>query len=112
MDISSWTSRNVRDCGTRVRQPHLASHLQNFEVKHKTTSPVSEEIQKCPAHGPPNKPDPQQIHPDGKVRSLGFKWQRMESIHQDAIRWVPKRSLSQATAGTFYIENHSFKLEK
>ena len=46
MGVDTWTYKNIRDCGTQVRQPHLTSHLQNFEVKNKTASSISEEIQR------------------------------------------------------------------
>ena len=46
METGSCISRKVRDCGTQVRQTHLASHPQNFEVKNKITKSISEEIQK------------------------------------------------------------------
>ena len=46
MEVTSWTTATVMDCGSQVRQPHLASHLQNFEVKLRDASPISEEKRK------------------------------------------------------------------
>ena len=43
MDIGTCISKTMRDCGTQLRQPYLASHLQKFEVKSKAASSISEE---------------------------------------------------------------------
>ena len=42
MNIGTCISKTMRDCGTQLRQPYLASHLQKFEMKSKTASSISE----------------------------------------------------------------------
>ena len=104
MDISSWTSRNVRDCGTQVRQPHLASHLQNFEVKHKTASPVSEKIKKIllTAH-PTNRTRKKSTQTErydpwdknGNMRSLSIKTPSEACVKEILVKPQPGPSISK-----------------
>ena len=43
MDTGTCVPKTMRDCGTQLRQPYLASHLQKFEVKSKAASSISED---------------------------------------------------------------------